>query len=181
MEIKELKLKGCFTVEPEIYKDNRGLFFESFNKKKFKRKTGLEIDFVQDNQSISSKGVLRGLHYQKAQYAQAKLLRVIKGSVLDVAVDLRPKSSTYGEHIAVELSGANSTQLFIPRGFAHGFLTLEENTIFAYKCDNYYNADWEAGIRFDDPDLSINWPMKIENIKLSKKDLSLPFFKDIQR
>ncbi len=181
MEIKELNLKGCFTLQPAIYRDDRGLFFESFNKRRFKTKTGIDIDFVQDNQSISARGVLRGLHYQKDQYAQAKLLRVIKGSVLDVAVDLRPDSSTFGEHIAVELSEQNNVQLFIPRGFAHGFLALEDNTVFTYKCDNYYNADWEAGIRFDDPQLDIDWPKnRLQEIKLSKKDLSLPFLKDLQ-
>ncbi|HZW62701.1 MAG TPA: dTDP-4-dehydrorhamnose 3,5-epimerase [Flavobacteriaceae bacterium] len=180
MTIKETNIKDCFIIEPQVFSDNRGYFFESFNQELFNQKTGLKIEFVQDNESFSSKGVLRGLHLQTGNYAQAKLVRVIKGRVLDIAVDVRPNSKTFGAHIAIELSAQNKKQLFIPRGFAHGFLTLEENTIFSYKCDNYYNKSAEAGIIYNDATLNINWQLPEKDLILSEKDKTLPTFNAIQ-
>ena len=174
MKFSETKLNGCYVLEPEIYKDNRGYFFESFNQTKFETIIGKPIHFVQDNQSFSSKGVLRGLHFQKGEYAQAKLVRALQGKVLDVVVDLRKDSKTYGEHYSVELSADNKKQLFVPRGFAHGFVVLSETAIFSYKCDNFYNKDAEGGIRYDDPLLNIDWRMPKEDILVSYKDLLLP-------
>ncbi|MGY3795197.1 dTDP-4-dehydrorhamnose 3,5-epimerase [uncultured Aquimarina sp.] len=179
MEIEKTPLEGCFVLKPKVFNDDRGSFFESFNLKTFKRVTGLEIDFVQDNQSISSKGVLRGLHFQKGDYAQAKLVRVTKGRVLDVAVDLRKDSPSFGNYFSIELNDQNNYQLFIPREFAHGFVVLSNEAVFNYKCDNFYNKDSESGIRYDDPDLNINWNLDTENILLSEKDIILPFFKDL--
>lgn len=178
MLVKETKLKGCLIIEPQVFKDKRGYFVESFNKKKFKESTGISIDFVQDNESKSSKGVLRGLHYQRGNFAQAKLVRVISGSVLDVAVDLRTDSKTFGEHVSVILSGENKTQLYVPRGFAHGFLVLEDDTTFCYKCDNYYNKESEAGIIYNDKDLSIDWNLPNMDLIISEKDQILPTFKN---
>ncbi|MBU3820646.1 dTDP-4-dehydrorhamnose 3,5-epimerase [Flavobacteriaceae bacterium XHP0103] len=176
MVIKETKLKGCFIFEPKIFKDNRGYFFESFNQNTFNKATSQNVNFVQDNESFSSKGVLRGLHYQTGEYAQAKLVRVVKGSVLDVAVDLRTESETFGEYVAVELSEQNKKQLFIPRGFAHGFVVLSNTAIFSYKCDNFYNKDSENGIIFNDADLNIDWQLPKEELLISEKDLVLPTF-----
>ena len=150
MKVTETYLKGCFIIEPNIFGDKRGSFFEVFNKKIFEEKIGLKINFVQDNQSISQRGVLRGLHLQKGEFAQAKLVRVIKGKVLDVAVDARKNSPTYGKHFSIELSEKNNKQLFVPRGFLHGFATLEDNTIFSYKCDNYYEPEAEGGVVYND-------------------------------
>jgi dTDP-4-dehydrorhamnose 3,5-epimerase len=178
MKIETTPLKDCFIIHDTIIKDSRGYFFESFNKRKFSELTNIEIDFVQDNQSQSSKGVLRGLHYQKGMYAQAKLVRVLKGKVLDIAVDLRKNSPTFGQHFAIELSEDNNLQFFIPRGFAHGFIVLSDETIFFYKCDNYYNRDNDTGIKFSDPTLQINWLLKEEEIMVSEKDANLPLFKD---
>jgi len=180
MVVKETKLKGCFILHPQVFQDQRGYFIESHNQKAFNDALGLEIDFVQDNESQSSKGVLRGLHYQIGDYAQAKLVRVIKGKVLDVVVDLRPKSQTFGEHLSVELSDENKTQIFIPRGFAHGFLVLEDETIFSYKCDNFYNKDAETGIIYNDEDLGIDWKLSKKELILSNKDLVLPSFKSLK-
>ena len=180
MSIKETGLLGCFVIQPEIFNDTRGYFYETFNQKRFNSKLGLNIHFVQDNESLSSKGVLRGLHYQKGEYAQAKLVRVIKGSILDVVVDIREGSKTFGQHFSIELSEENKTQLFIPRGFAHGFLVLEDNTIFSYKCDNYYNKASEAGIIYNDPDLNIDWKLKKKKLILSEKDTILPHLKNAQ-
>ena len=179
MQIENTGIEGCFIIKPSVFEDERGAFFESFNQQKFEELTGLAINFVQDNQSISKRGVLRGLHFQKGEYAQAKLVRVIKGEVLDVAVDLRPGSTTYGEHIAVILNETNNHQLFVPRGFAHGFITLSEEAIFAYKCDNYYNKPSESGIIYSDPDLDIDWKIPKMEVQLSQKDLVLPFFKEL--
>ncbi|WP_299393655.1 dTDP-4-dehydrorhamnose 3,5-epimerase [uncultured Gelidibacter sp.] len=179
MEIKETHLKDCYIIQPKVFVDTRGYFFESFNKKDFQHHTGLTIDFIQDNQSLSQKGVLRGLHFQKGDLAQAKLLRVIKGSVLDVAVDIRPQSETFGQHITMVLSEENNTQLFIPRGFAHGFLVLEENTIFSYKCDNYYDKASESGIIFNDKTLNINWQFPESELIISEKDKELPTFETL--
>lgn len=168
MEIKTTSIEGLLIIEPRIFKDDRGEFFESFNQLQFDEATNKQYQFVQDNQSISKKNVLRGLHFQKPPFAQGKLVRVIKGAVLDVALDIRRLSSTYGQHVAVELSNENNRQLFIPPGFAHGFIALEENTIFAYKCTNYYAPDYEGTIRWNDPELQINWGS--ETCLVSEKD-----------
>ena len=179
MKIRETGLKGCIVIEPSVYDDGRGYFFESFNQKTFEENTGIHISFVQDNQSMSQRGVLRGLHFQKGEHAQAKLVRVIKGKVLDIAVDLRPYSKTYGEHFSIELSEENKLQLFVPRGFAHGFSVLEDNTIFSYKCDNYYNKSSEGGITYNDSQLNIDWKLGKREIMLSEKDKVLPTFKSL--
>ena len=176
MEIKETHLKGCYTLQPWVFTDDRGYFFESYNQKAFTELTGYSTEFVQDNQSLSSYGTLRGLHYQRGPHAQAKLVRVIEGRVLDVAVDLRKESSTYGQWFSVELTGKNNLQLFIPRGFAHGFSVLSETAIFSYKCDNFYHKASEAGIRYDDPALAIDWQIPKDKMRLSEKDLLLPYF-----
>ncbi len=175
----EIFLKGCFIIEPKVFGDKRGNFLEIFNKKIFKDKTGLEIDFVQDNQSTSQRGVLRGLHMQKGMLSQAKLVRVVKGSVLDVIVDVRKDSLTYGKHFSIELSEDNYKQLFVPRGFLHGFVTLEDGTIFSYKCDNAYNKEAELGVTYNDKDLNINWKIPSVDIILSEKDANLPNFNAI--
>lgn len=179
MTVEETKLKGCFIIQPTIYKDNRGYFLESYNQKAFNQATGLNINFVQDNESESSRGVLRGLHYQEGEHAQAKLVRVIKGKVLDVAVDLRPDSKTFGDYISLVLSEENKTHLFVPRGFAHGFLVLENETVFSYKCDNFYNKDAERGIIYNDKDLDIDWGFNKDPLIISERDLRLPTFKSI--
>jgi dTDP-4-dehydrorhamnose 3,5-epimerase len=177
--VKETKIKGCFVLEPKVFNDERGYFMESFNKEQFNSAIGSNIDFVQDNQSLSAKGVVRALHYQVGDFAQAKLVRVLKGSVLDVVVDLRPNSPTFGEHVSMELSEENRKQLFIPKGFAHGFLAVEDNTVFAYKCDQYYNQEAERGIIYDDPDLGIDWEFPKDQLILSEKDKELPLFKNL--
>jgi len=179
MEIEPSFTKGCFLIKPKKIKDSRGSFFETFTKKKFYEITGVTTDFVQDNQSISKKGVLRGLHFQKGAYAQAKLVRVISGEVLDVVVDLRSNSETYGKHFSIVLNDKNNFQLFIPRGFAHGFITLSEHSVFSYKCDNYYYKSAESGIIYNDPKLNIDWRLDDSEIQLSEKDRELPFFKNI--
>lgn len=174
MIVEETKLKGCFEITPNIFKDERGFFLESFNEKTFFEKTDTQVHFVQDNQSFSSRGVLRGLHYQTGEFAQAKLVRVIQGSVLDVAIDIRPGSSTFGEvHYAI-LSEENQKQLFIPRGFAHGFLVLSETALFFYKCDNFYNKASEGGIIYNDKSLNINWQVDEVQLLVSEKDQVLP-------
>lgn len=178
MTVKETKLKGCFVIEPAVFEDKRGYFFETYNQKSFKEATGIDIVFVQDNESYSTKGVLRGLHFQKGNYAQTKLLRVIKGRVLDVAVDLRKGSKTFGSHVSIELSGDNKKQLFIPRGFAHGFVVLSDKAIFSYKCDNYYNKASESGIIYNDKDLKIDWNLPAEELTISEKDKQLATFKE---
>lgn len=174
MLLENTNLKECFVIQPKVLYDNRGYFFESFNKKTFNEHTGLEIDFVQDNQSQSKKGVLRGLHFQISNYEQAKLVRVIKGSVLDVCVDLRENSETYLKHFSIILSEENKKQLFIPRGFAHGFVVLEDETIFSYKCDNYYHKESERGIIYNDTDLNIDWMLNEQELIVSEKDQALP-------
>lgn len=176
MKVIETGLKDCFVIEPQVFGDDRGYFFESFNQFRFKQKTGIEVMFVQDNQSKSNRGVLRGLHFQQGEFAQAKLVRVIKGKVLDVAVDLRTDSRTYGKSFSVVLSGENKKQLFVPRGFAHGFSVLENDTIFFYKCDNYYNKESEGGIIYNDPTFNIDWMLDENEIILSDKDKVLPKF-----
>lgn len=181
MQIEETKLKDCFIVKDTLFKDSRGYFFESFNQKKFNELTELNVQFVQDNQSKSTKGVLRGLHFQLGAHAQAKLVRVLEGKVLDVAVDIRPNSKTFGEHIAVELTAENETQLFVPRGFAHGFVVLSETAIFFYKCDNYYHKASEGGIIYNDTVLNIDWQLSSEELILSDKDLALKNLNDIAK
>lgn len=170
MKFIKTKIKDVIIVEPHIFKDNRGYFFESYNKKEF-IDNGINCNFVQDNQSMSEYGVIRGLHCQLGEYSQAKLVRVIKGKVLDVVIDIRPKSKTFGKHIAVELSEENQKQLFVPRGFLHGFSTLSKSAIFSYKCDNYYNKESEYGVLFNDSDLNIDWMIPKEKIIASEKDL----------
>lgn len=168
MTFHPTEIDGLLIYEPRVFQDDRGLFFESFNADTFNEAVGSEITFVQDNQSVSKKGVLRGLHFQNAPHAQGKLVRVVFGRVIDVAVDLRKKSSTYGKHVAVELSAENNTQFWIPPGFAHGFVALEENTIFCYKCTDYYAPECESSLRWDDKQLNIQWG--IENPLVSEKD-----------
>lgn len=174
MEIIQTKLNDCFIIKPTLFEDERGYFFESFNQNTFKRLTGLDTLFVQDNQAKSNYGILRGLHFQKGEHAQAKLVSVVTGRVLDVAVDLRKDSPTYLQHIAVELSAQNHLQLFVPRGFGHGYSVLEDDTIFCYKCDNFYNKQAEGGVLYNDPDLGIDWQIPPDKIILSEKDRILP-------
>ena len=169
-------IEGPWIVEPRVFGDNRGYFFESFSLRDFVEHVG-PVDFVQDNESLSAKkGVLRGLHFQKGDKAQAKLLRVVRGSVLDVAVDIRPGSPTFGKSVSVVLSGENKLQFFIPRGFAHGFLTLEDDTVFQYKCDNYYAPESEGSYRWNDPFFAVDWGVSPEEIILSEKDSKAPFY-----
>jgi dTDP-4-dehydrorhamnose 3,5-epimerase len=168
------KLEGCFIIEPKIILDERGYFMESFNEKTFQKGIGQEIHFVQDNQSYSSKGVLRGLHYQTGAHAQAKLVRVLQGEVLDVAVDLRPNSPTYGQYESVILSGENQRQFFVPRGFAHGFLVTSNTAVFFYKCDNFYSKESEAGVLYNDKTINIDWNFATENLIISEKDKIQP-------
>ena len=179
MEYIETEIKGVLIVEPKVFDDQRGYFFEAWKKEEFQRHAG-PVEFVQDNESKSSYGVLRGLHYQKGGASQAKLVRVIKGRVLDVAVDLRKDSSTFGHHVMVELSDTNKRQLFIPRGFAHGFLVLSDEAIFTYKVDNVYAPEAESSIRFDDPDLAIQWPIDMSKVVTSAKDLRGVAFSDAE-
>jgi dTDP-4-dehydrorhamnose 3,5-epimerase len=178
MNIKQTKLKGCFIIEPQVFEDNRGYFLESFNQKTFNKFTEKETVFVQDNESFSSKGVLRGLHYQTGSYSQAKLVRVIKGEVLDVAVDIREGSDTFGQYESVLLSGENKKQLFVPRGFAHGFVVLSDVAIFSYKCDNFYNKEFEGGIIYNDPTINIDWQLNQDDLIISEKDKILPILQD---
>ncbi|RXG12930.1 dTDP-4-dehydrorhamnose 3,5-epimerase [Leeuwenhoekiella aestuarii] len=173
MQTTETALKGCFILEPRVFEDERGYFFESFNRDSFEQAIGYPVNFVQDNQSYSQYGVVRGIHFQQGAYAQAKLVRVIAGTVLDVAVDLRKESPTYGQYIAVELSAENKKQLFVPRGFGHGFSVLSKTAVFAYKCDNFYHKASEGGIRYDDPTLNIDWQLPNDHIQVSEKDLVL--------
>ncbi|UKM65584.1 dTDP-4-dehydrorhamnose 3,5-epimerase [Flavobacteriaceae bacterium GSB9] len=177
MTVEETYLKGCYVITPKIFEDERGYFFEAFNEKIFKEKTGIIPNFVQDNQSKSNKGVLRGLHFQTGKYAQAKLVRVVKGSVLDVCVDVRENSSTYGKHFSLILDDKKHQQLYVPRGFAHGFVVLEDDTVFSYKCDNFYNKSSESGIIYNDKTLNIDWGVPEENLIVSEKDKCLPTFK----
>jgi len=165
-------------LEPKVFEDERGIFIETFNEKLFKEVTGLSIMFVQDNQSMSTKGVLRGLHYQTGGYAQAKLVRAAKGRVLDIVVDIRRESSTFGQHFSIILDDITHKQLFVPRGFAHGFITLSETSTFSYKCDNFYNAAAERGIIYNDATLQLDWHLPLEQLIVSAKDKILPSFKE---
>jgi dTDP-4-dehydrorhamnose 3,5-epimerase len=177
MDYKETDIKGVFIIEPRVYRDARGYFFEAWKKDEFEKHVG-KVGFVQDNESKSSYGVLRGLHYQTGDASQAKLVRVIKGKVVDVAVDIRKSSPTFGKHVMVELSEDNKRQFFIPRGFAHGFLVLSEEAVFTYKVDNPYAPANEASIRWDDPQLGIEWPISPQEVLTSEKDLAASFLKD---
>lgn len=179
MNIIKTPIADLLVIEPKVWKDNRGYFYESFNAKTLEE-AGVKEQFVQDNQSFSQKGTLRGLHAQKAPFAQGKLVRVIQGRVLDVAVDARKSSPTYGQHFSIELSGDNHKQLWVPPGFLHGFLTLEDETIFTYKVTNYYDKDSEVGVMWNDADLQINWSADLaeEDLLLSDKDLILPSFSE---
>jgi dTDP-4-dehydrorhamnose 3,5-epimerase len=179
MEYKETKIKGVFIIEPKVFNDARGYFMEAWKQAEFDEHVGRTV-FIQDNESKSSFGVLRGLHYQKGDASQAKLVRVIKGKVLDVAVDIRKSSPTFGQHVMVELSEENKRQFFIPRGFAHGFLVLSEEAIFTYKVDNPYAPQADAGIRWNDPDLGIEWPIDPAKVQTSEKDLKQPLLKDAE-
>ena len=171
------KLEGCYIIEPKIINDDRGYFMESFNENTFQKGIGQAIHFVQDNQSFSSKGVLRGLHYQVGEYSQAKLVRVLSGEVLDVAVDIRPNSKTFGEYVSVLLTADNQTQFFVPRGFAHGFLVLSDTATFFYKCDNFYNKESEGGIIYNDKTLNIDWGFSENELIISEKDKVQPALK----
>ena len=177
MEFKKTDIEGVYIIEPRVFNDARGYFFEAWKKQEFESNIG-HVDFIQDNESKSGYGVLRGLHYQKDEFSQAKLVRVIQGRVLDVAVDIRRSSPTFGKHVMVELSDENKRQFFIPRGFAHGFLVLSEEAVFTYKVDNVYAPQAEAGIRWDDPQLAIEWPIDPKDVVTSEKDLHQPLLKD---
>ena len=179
MEVIKTNIEGVVIIEPRIFKDDRGYFFESFSQREFEEKV-CKTTFVQDNESKSSYGVLRGLHFQKPPFAQSKLVRVIKGAVLDVAVDIRKGSPTFGQYVSVELTGDNHRQFFIPRGFAHGFSVLSEEVIFQYKCDNFYSPQSEGAIAWNDPDLNIDWRIPVEEVILSEKDSKHPKLKDLQ-
>jgi len=179
MEVIQSPLKDCFYVIPRVFKDPRGLFSETFNARTFEDKTRHQVNFVQDNQSQSSRGVLRGLHFQTGAMAQAKLVRVALGKVIDIVVDLRKESPTFGQHFSIELTAENAYQLFVPRGFAHGFVTLSEKSIFCYKCDNYYDKSSESGIIYNDATLQLDWHLPEEELIISEKDLELPTFQEV--
>lgn len=179
MNVIKTDIEGVFVIEPQVFGDERGYFFESFNAERFLAQTGVEVTFVQDNESCSRRGVLRGLHFQKEPYAQAKLVRVVQGRVLDVAVDIRPESPTFGRYVAVELSGENHRQLFIPKGFAHGYVVLDDDTVFQYKCDEFYHPASEGGIAWNDPQIGIEWPLTESEIILSDKDRKHPTLKEL--
>ncbi|MDB4761655.1 dTDP-4-dehydrorhamnose 3,5-epimerase [bacterium] len=179
MKFIKTKILDVYIIDPTVFGDKRGYFLESFNLEEFEENV-CPIKFVQDNESKSSKGVLRGLHFQKPPYAQAKLVRCIEGRVMDVTVDIRKKSPTYGKHLAIELSGENKRQLFVPKGFAHGFAVLTESAVFSYKVDNRYAPEYEAGIRWDDPTLNLNWSVNKNEALVSIKDSKLPFFSELE-
>ena len=181
MEYIKTEIDGVWVINPKVFNDERGYFFESYRKSDFDENIGQSVDFIQDNESKSSYGVLRGLHYQKGEFSQAKLVRVIKGKVLDVAVDLRKHSSTFGKYVMVELSEDNKKMFYIPRGFAHGFLVLSDKAIFTYKVDNVYAPQSEASIRFDDPDVNIKWPIDMSQVLTSEKDRKAVSFKDAEK
>ncbi len=179
MQVESTPLKDCYLIKPDIFRDHRGIFLETYHRKKLAEKTGIDAEFVQDNQSVSSYGVLRGLHYQSGQDAQTKIVRVIYGKVLDVVVDLRPESPTFKKTYSVILDDENLFQLYVPKGFGHGFITLSEKSVFAYKCDNYYKPGSEGGIIFNDKDLNIDWRLPENEMILSDKDKQLPTLKEI--
>lgn len=177
MNVIKTPIDGIVIIEPRVFEDARGYFFESFSQREFDEKVG-PITFVQDNESKSSYGVMRGLHFQRPPFTQSKLVRCVKGSVLDVAVDIRKGSKTYGQHIAVELTEENHRQFFIPKGFAHGFAVLSEVAVFQYKCDEFYHPEAEGGIAWDDPDVAVQWPVAMEDVLLSERDKHHPYLKD---
>lgn len=179
MEFKKTAIEGVYIIEPRVFNDARGYFFEAWKQEEFNAHIG-QVNFIQDNESKSSRGVLRGLHYQKGEFSQAKLVRVIKGRVLDVAVDIRKSSPTFGQHVMVELSEDNKRQFFIPRGFAHGFLVLSDEAIFTYKVDNVYAPQAEAGIRWNDPALNIDWPIDPREVLTSEKDMKQPLLSEAE-
>lgn len=180
MDYKKTEIEGVYIIQPKVFKDNRGYFMETFRQSDFDAGIGRHVEFIQDNESKSSRGVLRGLHYQKGEASQAKLVRVIKGRVVDVAVDIRRSSKTFGRYVMVELSEENKTQFFIPRGFAHGFLVLSDEAIFTYKVDNAYAPQQEASIRYDDPDIAIEWPMDMAEVITSEKDMNAQWLRDAE-
>ena len=179
MIFTKTELEGVYILEPRVFTDSRGYFFESYNEQEFK-KNGLDYTFVQDNQSFSKYGTIRGLHFQKGEHAQAKLVRVISGEVLDVAVDIRRNSPTFGKHVAVHLSGENQKQLLIPRGFAHGFSVLSDTAVFTYKCDNFYCKEAEGGLCVNDPSLGIDWQIDMSKANVLERDLNHPLLKDLE-
>jgi len=179
MKFSRAEIPDIIIIEPYVIEDKRGYFFESFKQNELNEFLGYDVTFCQDNESKSTYGVLRGLHYQEPPFAQAKLVRVIQGSVLDVAIDIRKDSPTFGKHIAIELSEENKKQLFIPKGFAHGFVTMSETAVFAYKVDNYYNKEFDKGIAFDDSVLNINWKIKQSQLKISLKDKNQPLLETL--
>lgn len=178
MNVIETEIAGVKIIEPRIFGDERGYFFECFSVRDFAAQTGMDITFVQDNESKSRYGVLRGLHFQKPPFAQAKLVRVVEGTVLDIAVDIRRNSPTFGRHVAVELSGSNHRQLFLPKGMAHGFSVLSDEVVFQYKCDEYYHPEAEGAIAWDDPTLAIDWQLPADKVILSDKDKRHPKFNE---
>lgn len=180
MKVQPTPIHDCFVLIPKVFEDERGYFFEKFNKRVFEKLTGLSVEFVQDNESLSTYGVIRGLHAQKADAAQAKLVSVSRGKVLDVVVDIRPGSETYGQSFSIELSEKNKKLLFVPKGLLHGFAVLSQEAVFVYKCDEFYNAKMEIGVKFDDPDLKIDWQIPLEDRIISKKDQHLPLLKDLK-
>ena len=180
MNVIKTEIEGLLILEPKIFGDSRGYFYESYNKQRFEEVTGLNINFVQDNQSKSCYGVLRGLHFQKPPYAQSKLVRCVKGQILDISVDIRKSSPTFGKYVAVELTEDNHRQLFIPHGFAHGFVVLSEEAIFQYKCDNFYHKESEGAIAWNDPEINIDWTIPFDDVILSDKDKVNPLLKDAE-
>ena len=179
MLVIKSKIEGLLLLEPVLHGDERGYFMESFSERDFEAQTGLKVRFVQDNESCSRKGVLRGLHFQKEPYAQAKLVRVVRGKVLDVAVDIRPESPTFGKYVATELSAENHRQMFIPKGFAHGYVVLEDDTVFQDKCDEYYHPEAEGGIAWNDPQIAIDWGVAENEVILSEKDKHRPLLSEL--
>ena len=180
MNVIQTHIDGVVIIEPKVFGDNRGYFFESYNDREFKEKTGYDIVFVQDNESKSRYGVVRGLHFQMPPFAQSKLVRVVKGAALDVAVDIRKGSPTYGQHVSVEITEENHRQVFVPKGFAHGFSVLSEEVIFQYRCDAFYNPQSEGALAWDDPDLNIDWKVPSDQVLLSEKDLHHTQFKNFE-
>lgn len=180
MEVRKTNIEGVLIIEPKLFGDNRGYFFESFNAKEFAEKTGVDVTFIQDNESKSKYGVLRGMHFQNPPFTQSKLVRVVKGKVLDVVVDIRKGSPTYGKFEMCELTEENHRQFFVPKGMAHGFCVLSEEAIFQYKCDNFYHPEAEGAIAWNDPDIAIKWPIRIEDVILSEKDKNHPCLKDFE-
>lgn len=178
MNVVKTPIEGLLIIEPRVFRDERGYFFESYSQRDFEAQVG-DIHFVQDNESMSTRGVIRGLHFQRPPFTQTKLVRVVSGSVLDIAVDIRKGSPTYGQHVAVELTGENQRQFFIPKGFAHGFAVLSEKAVFQYKCDEFYHPEADGGIQLDDPALGIDWQIPTSEAIRSQKDLTLPLLRQI--